>query len=86
MMVRTQVSLNSELYTRVRVRATELGISLAEYMRRLVERDLTDLPRSADHSVVFDLGTSEGADIASEKDRMIGEAMSGGKIRGWSLD
>ncbi|MYA80153.1 MAG: hypothetical protein F4X39_06445 [Acidobacteriia bacterium] len=68
------------------MRVTELGISLAEYMRRLVERGLADLPRSADRSVVFDLGTSEGADIASQKDRMIGEATSGGKLRGLSLD
>ena len=82
MMVRTQVSRNSELHARVRVRATELGISLAEYMRRLVERDLANLSRSADRSVVFDLGTSEGADITSEKDRMIGEATLAGKLRG----
>lgn len=81
MMVRTQISLNSELHTRVRVRATELGISLAEYVRRLVERDLADSPRSADRSVVFDLGTSQGADIASGKARMIGEATGAGKRR-----
>ena len=86
MMVQTQVSLNSELHTRVRARATELGISLAEYIRRLEERDLVGLPRSAYRSVVFDLGTSQGACIALEKDRMIGEETLAGKHRGWPLD
>ncbi len=81
MMVRTQISLDSELHTRVRARADALGISLAEYMRQLVDRDLAASPRSVDRSIVFDLGTSEGTDIASEKARMIGEAIGAGKRR-----
>ena len=81
MIVRTQISLNSELHTRVRARAAALGISLAEYVRRLVAQDLTNSPRKADCSIVFDLGTSEGTDIASQKDRMIGEAIGSGKRR-----
>ena len=75
MMVRTQISLNSELHTKVRVRAAALGISIAEYMRRLVDQDLAGtLSRSCDPSIVFDLGTSKGADVASQKDQMIGAA------------
>lgn len=81
MMVRTQISLNSELHTRVRARATALGISLAEYFRRLVDRDLEELPRSVNRSIVFNLGASGGANIATEKDRMIGEATRAGKLR-----
>ena len=81
MMVRTQISLNSELHTQVRARAAALGVSLAEYMRRLVDRDLADSPRSIDRSIVFDLGTSGTSDIASEKDRMIAEATAAGKLR-----
>ena len=49
-------------------------MSLAEYVRRLVDRDLSEGSREADRSAVFDLGTSQGTDIASEKTRMIGEA------------
>ena len=81
MMVRTQISLNSELHTRVRARAAALGVSLAEYMRRLVDNDLAESPRSIDRSIVFDLGTSGTSDIASKKDRMIGEATAAGKLR-----
>ena len=81
MMVRTQISLNSELHTQVRARAAALGVSLAEYMRRLVDRDLAESPRSIDRSIVFDLGASGTSDIASQKDRMIGEATAAGKLR-----
>lgn len=81
MMVRTQISLNSELHTRVRARAAALGVSFAEYVRRLVDRDLAESPRSIDRSIIFDLGTSGKSDIASEKDRMIGEATVAGKLR-----
>ena len=81
MMVRTQISLDSERHAGVRARAAALGISLAEYMRRLVDQDLAERPRGTDRSVVFDLGTSRGTDIASEKARMIGEATSAGKRR-----
>ena len=80
-MVRTEISLTSELHTQVRARASECGVSLAEYIRRLVARDLVELPRSADRSLVFDLGSSQGNDISSEKDRIIAEAIGAGKRR-----
>ena len=78
-MVRTQISLDAELHSRVRSRAAKLGVSLAEYIRRLVDRDLVDVRRNVDRSVVFDLGASGGADIASNKNRMIGEAFGEAK-------
>lgn len=81
MMIRTQISLSSELHTRIRARAAALNISLAEYIRQLVNRDLAESPRRVDRSIVFDLGSSEGTDIASEKARMIGEAVGAGKHR-----
>lgn len=80
-MIRTQISLNAEIHTRVRARAGELGISLAEYMRRLVDQDLSQPPRKIDRSMVFDLGASQRTDIASEKSRMIGEAIGAAKRR-----
>ena len=82
MMVRTQISLSSEVHTMVRVRAANLGISLAEYIRRLVDRDLSQSPRNTDRSLVFDLGSSGRTDIASEKSRMIAEAIAAHKRRG----
>jgi hypothetical protein len=74
MMARTQISLDPELQSRARRRAGELGVSLAGYIRDLVARDLAR-PRSlADPSQVFDLGASGGADVARDKDRLIGTA------------
>jgi hypothetical protein len=40
MMERTQIMLDAELQKRARKRASQLGISLAEYVRRLLARDL----------------------------------------------
>lgn len=75
-MIRTQITLDRELRNRARKRAGELGISLAEYIRRLLDRDL-DRPRVvSDPSVVFALGDSGGSDVARSKDAMIGEAVA----------
>jgi len=59
---------------RARQRAEELGISLAEYVRRLVADDLDRPTAEKDPSAVFDLGRSGGSDIAAEKEAMLGEA------------
>lgn len=76
MMIRTQISLDSERHAQARARAAELGVSLAEYMRRLVDRDVARPPRTADRSLVFDLGGGAPTDIARDKDRMIAEAVA----------
>jgi hypothetical protein len=75
-MVRSQITLDGELQRRARERATQLGISLAEYVRRLVARDLGESRRKADPSLVIALGRSTGSNIARDKDRMIGEAVT----------
>ena len=67
------------MHAQTRKRAAKLAISLAEYIRRLVSRDLAESPRSIDRSIIFDLGTLGKSDIASDKDRMIGEAIVAGK-------
>jgi len=74
MMVRTQITLESELQRRARQRASEAGVSLAEYVRRLVARDLARPKSGADVSTIFDLGSSGGSNIAKNKDSMIAEA------------
>lgn len=76
MMCRTQISFSEELLRRARKRSAELGVSLAEYIRRLVSRDLQQGTPRADVSAVFDLGRSTGSDIARRKDRMIGDAIA----------
>ena len=72
--------MEPEIQRRVRQRAADLGISLAEYVRRLVERDLGSAPAKADPSLVFDLGKSGGSDIATNKDSMLAEAFGATRV------
>ena len=61
---------------RAQAKAAELGISFAEYVRRVVADDLGEPKAKADISVFFDLGASrEPTNIARDKDKMIGEAV-----------
>ena len=75
MMARTQITLDPETQRRARERAADLGISFAEYVRTLVERDLECPARDADPTAVFDLGRSNGSDVARDKDAMLGTAV-----------
>ncbi len=79
MMSRTQVTLEPEMQRCARRRASELGVSLAEYVRRLVARDLGAPHTVVNPSIVFDLGDSGGADIARNKSAMVGEAFTSGR-------
>jgi hypothetical protein len=51
-----------------------MGVSLAEYVRRLVARDLGGQQPAANPAMVFDLGASGGSDVARDKDAMLAEA------------
>ena len=76
MNARTQVTLEPELQRRARRKAAELGISFAEYVRRVVANDLGRQPKQADVTALFDLGASDSpTDIARDKDRLIAEAV-----------
>ena len=81
MMVRTQITLETELQRLARQRAGEIGVSLAEYVRRLVARDLARPEARADVSSIFDLGASGGSNIAVDKDSMIAEAFESTRSR-----
>jgi hypothetical protein len=76
MMSRTQITLPSETQRRARQKASDLGVSLAEYIRRLVAADLAGVRRTAAPEKVFDLGSSGGSDIARNKKKMIAEAIA----------
>jgi hypothetical protein len=90
MNARTQITMDPELQRRAHAKAAELGLSFAEYVRRLVAHDLGEPKRKADVSLLFDLGASrEPTDVARDKDKMLGEAVwdehlrkTGGKKRG----
>lgn len=81
MMSRTQICLDPELQQRARRRAAALGVSFAEYVRQVVAKDLGGSHPRRDPGAVFDLGSSEGADIARDKDRMVGEAVAASRAR-----
>src|SRR5207302_5661137 len=76
MNARTQITMDPEMQRRAQAKAAELGISFAEYMRRLVAQDLGEPKPKADISIMFDL-IDEGppTDIARDKDKMIGDAV-----------
>jgi len=72
---RTHISMDSELLRRAHAKAAELGLSFAEYIRRLVAHDLGEPRRNTPISLLFDLGASrEPTDIARDKDQMLAEA------------
>jgi hypothetical protein len=74
MMQRTQITLGAVEHRQARRRAAEQGISLAEYVRRLIRDDLAGPPRETDPRALFGLGDSGGSDVAANKDRYVGEA------------
>ena len=76
MPVRAQITMNADLQRQAQAKAAELGISFAEYVRRLVAADTGGARSKPDISVLFDL-IDEGppTNIARDKDKMIGEAV-----------
>jgi hypothetical protein len=82
MNARTQISMDPEMQRRAHARAAELGISFAEYVRRLVAMDLGEARPKPDISMIFDL-IDEGppTDIARDKDKLIGEAVWANYLR-----
>ena len=74
--------MDPEMQRRAHAKAAELGISFAEYVRRLVAQDLGEPRPKPDISMIFDL-IDEGppTDIARNKDKMIGEAVWANYLR-----
>lgn len=81
MMVRTQITLEREMQKRARQRAKALGMTLSEYIRKTVARDLEGPRTKPDISSIFDLGSSPGSNIARNKDIMIAEAIEASRKR-----
>jgi hypothetical protein len=73
---RTQITMDPELQRRAHSKAADLGISFAEYIRRLVAQDIGERAKKSDISILFDL-IDEGppTDVARDKDTMIGSAV-----------
>jgi hypothetical protein len=76
MNARTQITLDPDTQRRAQAKAAELGISFAEYVRRLVARDLGQPKREVSISMIFDLGASgEPTDVGRDKHAMLDEAV-----------
>jgi hypothetical protein len=73
MVVRAQVTLDADMHRRAKRRAAERGISFAEYIRQVVDRDLGE-QRKTDISAIFGIGDSGGSNVAREKQKYLGEA------------
>jgi hypothetical protein len=72
---RAQIVLEPELKRRGQAKAAALGITFAEYLRRLITSDLADARSKPDISAIFDLGASRTpTNVARDKEKMIGEA------------
>ncbi|WP_423923730.1 hypothetical protein [Candidatus Poriferisodalis sp.] len=69
------IVLSDNQHALAKRKAAELGISLSEYIRRLVARDLEDDAPAWDPSVIFGLFDGGGSDIAVGKQAMISEAI-----------
>ena len=82
MNARTQITIDPETQRRARAKAAELGISFAEYVRRLVVNDLGEPKSQFDISSMFGL-IDEGpaTNITRDKDKMLGEAVWGEHLR-----
>jgi hypothetical protein len=77
---RMQITLDRAQRAAVARKAAASGISISEYVRRLVAADLGEhVDERADVTAVFDLGDSGGADVARRKDEYVGEAVAAGR-------
>lgn len=74
--MRTQIALDSEQHARVKQKAASLGITMAEYIRRLVDRDLSDTGPAGDPASIVALGRSGGSDVAREGKRAVADAVA----------
>lgn len=75
MMVRTQISLPAEDHRRAKERAAQRGVSLAEYFRQLVTRDLGESGAKADVTRLFNLGESGYTDVSTNHHAHVAEAL-----------
>ncbi|MDE0606797.1 MAG: hypothetical protein OXH78_06555 [Acidimicrobiaceae bacterium] len=74
--MRTQIHLESEQHALAKRKAVDLGISMAEYIRRLVEQDLAQTSPNSDITAIFGIGDSGGSNIAVDRKTATAEAIT----------
>lgn len=76
MTTRLQVTFDPDEHRRAKRRAAELGISLAEFVRRAVDGALGEPEKAkADISELFGIADSGGSNVADHKDEYLAEAI-----------
>lgn len=73
--MRTTIVLPNHLHAEAGCKPAHQAVSLSEYIRRLVARDLGKDTHASDPSVIFRLFDSAGSRIADGKQAMIGETI-----------
>lgn len=74
--MRTQIALDPVRHAQVKQKAASLGITMAEYIRRLVDQDLDGVAPQASPAAIIGLGRSGGSDIAHEGKRAVADAIA----------
>ena len=74
---RTQITLDASLDRRAKERARDLGLSFAEYVRRVISQDLesSSEDKRSDISNLAGIGDSGGSDVGAHKDAYLDEAL-----------
>ncbi len=75
--MRTVVTVPDHLHKLAKQRASELGISFAEFTRRLLEQELVGTDPQGDIDSIRGIVTGPAYDMAVDGERLIGEATDG---------
>lgn len=73
---RTQITLDAAMDRRAKERARQLGISFAEYVRRLIDEDIEQRKPTAGLADIIGLGDSGGSDVASREDEYLNQSLA----------
>ena len=74
--MRTQITLEPAQHAKVKQKAATLGVSMAEHIRRLVDRDLGSSDAHGDPATIIGIGRSGGSDIAAEGKSAVAAAIA----------
>ena len=78
---RTQIYLDPEVHQRLKERAKEEGISLAELIRRMAKEYLRKEASPEDFLAIIGLGQSGKTDISEKHDDYLTQALSDENLR-----
>ncbi len=74
--MRTMIVLTDNQHALAKRKATHQGISLSEYIRRLIDRDLEEAAPAQSITALFGLFDDGGSNIAAGKQAMISDAIN----------